>query len=187
MDWSFPPPETDSGQSAHQIGWSSLPARNRNRSPSRAQITLPNADIIASCHYAAPISSWIDVRDPVMRPGSAMLHNMTSPAPKVGANLDNRVATRAFRSGLPAPQLTLDPSQREQQVNLIVRDRLSLDLCENDLKVGSDMLPCIRVEPRTRDLLIRISLCTHWAPCCMCPAASTASQIAFYLIIFEHD
>jgi hypothetical protein len=57
MDWSSPPPETDSGQSADQIGWSSLPAKKRNRSPSRAQITLPNADIIASRHYAALMSS----------------------------------------------------------------------------------------------------------------------------------
>jgi hypothetical protein len=102
--------------------WPSCEARPHVDDPMRVQ---PSADgnhvlghllaktdpnIMGSHHYAALMSSLIDDRDPVMRSGSAMLHDMISPVPKVGANLDNVATSRVFRSGLPTPQLTLNPS-----------------------------------------------------------------------------
>ncbi|WP_040638781.1 hypothetical protein [Microvirga lotononidis] len=73
---------------------------------------------------------------------------------------DNGKPQPPFRSGL-TPALALDTPQREQQVDLLIWDRLPLDLREDGLEVRPDLLPCIRAKPRARLLLIQISLDTH--------------------------
>jgi hypothetical protein len=57
-------------------------------------------------------------------------------------SLDNGEPAAAFRSAFLAGELALDPPQREQQINLLIGERLSLDLREDGLEAGSDLLPC---------------------------------------------
>lgn len=64
-------------------------------------------------------------------------------------------------SGFLPLEFTLDAPQREQQIDLIVRDRLPFDACENHLKLRSDMLSCIRGKRRRCGFLVRTSLVTH--------------------------
>ena len=62
--------------------------------------------------------------------------------------------TTTSGSGFLPPELTLGAPQREQEINLIIGDRLTLDVREDHLELGSDMLSGIRSKRRSCKLLV---------------------------------
>ena len=71
---------------------------------------------------------------------------------------------RTGQDSLP-PELTLGPPQREQEINLIVWDRLTLDVRVDNLELGSDMLSGIRGKRRRCELPVQGFLVTHEPTC----------------------
>jgi hypothetical protein len=78
------------------------------------------------------------------------------------SSLDNGASAIVFRSSLLAAEFALYPPQREQEVNLLIGNRLSLDFREDGLEMGSDLLTSI-VTNSWSHLLLQISLATHQA------------------------
>jgi hypothetical protein len=86
-------------------------------------------------------------------------------APVSVSSLDNGKAATPFASSVRPPELTLDPPQREQQVDLFIGDRLPLDLCEMAWRWAPICSRASGPRARMRHFLIQISISTRWALC----------------------
>jgi hypothetical protein len=94
------------------------------------------------------------------------------------SSLDNGASAIVFRSNLLAAEFALYSPQREQEVNLVVGERLSFDFREDGLEMGSDLLTSIVANSWSGHLLLQISLATHQSLRSnnVTQARSTASQ-----------